>query len=75
MESMWLHSTQDMPFRRYSATAATQHSGFGNHENLRRFFERRFPLKHSSEDSRRYCCAINLQAYLVTGLINFLGIL
>src|SRR5699024_11718668 len=23
MESMWLHSTQDMPFRHYSATAAT----------------------------------------------------
>lgn len=75
MESMWLHSTQDMSFRRHSATAATQHSGFGNHENLRRFFERRFPLKYSSEDSHRYCCATNLQAYLVTGMKNFLGII
>ena len=72
---MRLHSTQDIPFIRYSATAATQNSGFGNHENLWRFFERRFPLKYSSEDSHRYCCASNLQAYLVTGLINFLGIL
>lgn len=75
MESMWLHSTQDMSFRRHSATAATQHSGFGNHENLRRFFERRFPLKHGSEDSRRCYCAINLQAYLATGLKNFLDII
>lgn len=75
MESMWLHSTQDMSFRRHSATAATQHSGFGNHENLRRFFERRFPLKYSSEDSHRYCCANNLQADLVTRLKNFLGII
>lgn len=71
MESVWLHLAQDMSFRRHSATAATQHSGFGNHENLRRFFERRFPLKYSSEDSRRYYCAINLRAYLVTGLKNF----
>lgn len=75
MESMWLHPTQDMSFRRYSATAATQHSDFGNHENPRRFFERRFPLKYSSEDSHRYCCATNLQAYLVTGMKNFLGII
>src|SRR5699024_4169104 len=71
MESMRLHSTQDIPFIRYSATAATQHSDFGNHENPRRFFERRFPLKHRTEDSRRYYCAFNLKACPVTGTLKF----
>ncbi|PQM75434.1 GlxA family transcriptional regulator [Corynebacterium sp. J010B-136] len=52
MERMRLQTAQDMILEGHSITAAARHSGFGNDENLRRSFERRFRMSPTEYRAR-----------------------